>query len=266
MEKFNPSESQYKTTGDLPESERGKYKDVDGGFVTKEAKEGAQVAELAVLARNQMERERGIDLQHVEAGQYDVIRKQILADINNVRTGKYREVMAFSRYFGKDLKTEKFHALHDFISGDKELLLAAGKWLPRKAMQSANEAFRGDKDFVLKILKNAEGDAPEVLFYASEQLRDDPEVVKEAIKQNACALAFASDRLKEDLDTVLFAAKIWPVIMGPGNAYTAPEGDEESGVRISYPFISPKIRARVDKLIGRVEGAEGADSGKGAAT
>lgn len=37
FESFNPSDEKYKKVADLPEEEREKYQDVEGGFITKEA-------------------------------------------------------------------------------------------------------------------------------------------------------------------------------------------------------------------------------------
>ena len=46
-----------------------------------------------------------------------------------------------------------------------------------------------------------------ILKYVSDKLKDDKEVVIEAIKRNGLALEFASDRLKDDKDIVIEAVK-----------------------------------------------------------
>ena len=67
----------------------------------------------------------------------------------------------------------------------------------------ASFEMRDDKDVVLEaVSKNRYA-----LFYASERLRDDKEVVLEAVRYNENALDYASERLKDDKDVVLGAVK-----------------------------------------------------------
>jgi len=45
------------------------------------------------------------------------------------------------------------------------------------------------------------------LEYASEKLKDDKEIVLEAVKQDGLALEYASEKLKDDKEIVLEAIK-----------------------------------------------------------
>jgi hypothetical protein len=59
-----------------------------------------------------------------------------------------------------------------------------------------------DKQQVLDVVKTRWA-----LHHASERLRDDPEVVLAAVRQDGLALRFASERLRDDTEVVLAAMK-----------------------------------------------------------
>ena len=63
-------------------------------------------------------------------------------------------------------------------------------------MEYASEELRNDKEVVLEAVKKY-GDA---LQFASEELRNDKEVVLEAVKENGNAIKYASPELQEDED------------------------------------------------------------------
>ena len=60
---------------------------------------------------------------------------------------------------------------------------------------------REDREIVLEAVKN-DGSA---LKYASENLKEDREIVLEAVKNDGSALEYASENLKEDREIVLEA-------------------------------------------------------------
>lgn len=77
-----------------------------------------------------------------------------------------------------------------------------------RALQFASEKLRNDKDVVLEAVKQ-DGRA---LRFASENLRNDKDVVLEAIKQDEWALQFASEELRNDKDVQIAAGIIEPSI------------------------------------------------------
>lgn len=72
-----------------------------------------------------------------------------------------------------------------------------------KNMKYLKPELRDDPEVVKTAVKN-HGFA---LRYASERLQDDPEVVKIAVKKNGWTLQFASERLKDDPEIVTIAVK-----------------------------------------------------------
>ena len=58
----------------------------------------------------------------------------------------------------------------------------------------ATEELRDDKDVIMEAVKN-DG---QILYYASERLRDDNDVVMEAIKNKPLIFKYASLRLRSD--------------------------------------------------------------------
>jgi len=90
--------------------------------------------------------------------------------------------------------SERLHLLEELRSDESVL-------------EDAGEDLSG-RSFMLAAIKNN----PHALRYATEPLRDDPEVVKVALEQNGMALMHASERLRDDVSTVKLA------VMQDGNA------------------------------------------------
>ena len=68
-------------------------------------------------------------------------------------------------------------------------------------LEYASDELKNDREVVMKAV-NQRGCASE---YASDELRNDREVVMEAVKQNGCALKYASDEVKSENEKVDFA-------------------------------------------------------------
>jgi hypothetical protein len=71
------------------------------------------------------------------------------------------------------------------------------------ALQFATEQLKDDSEIVLKAIQE-NGMA---LKFASERLKDDPEIVLKAVQKYGGALEFASERLKDDAEIVLKAVQ-----------------------------------------------------------
>lgn len=69
-----------------------------------------------------------------------------------------------------------------------------------------------DKEIVLEVLKNSH--YTYILEFASERLKNDKDIIKEAIKHDACALTYASDGIKNDKDVVLFTVSKDGTLLG----------------------------------------------------
>jgi hypothetical protein len=88
------------------------------------------------------------------------------------------------------------------LKNNKEFFYKAAKM---KAFDSLYHIFMYERDFVLKIVQlNGY-----LLKSASEVLKDDKEIVLEAVK-NSNSLKFASDRLKNDEEIALESIKNFP--------------------------------------------------------
>lgn len=79
---------------------------------------------------------------------------------------------------------------------------------PGKDLKYTSEKLRNDKDIVLEAVKQ-DGT---VLQFASEKLCNDKDVVWEAVKQDASTLRFASEELRIDKDIQIAAGIIEPSI------------------------------------------------------
>lgn len=74
----------------------------------------------------------------------------------------------------------------------------------KSSLVNFSEELRNDKEVVLEAVKQRGSN----LFYASDDLKNDHEVVTEAVKQNPNALYYASQELRNDRQIVLEAIKI----------------------------------------------------------
>ena len=70
-------------------------------------------------------------------------------------------------------------------------------------IQHASNQLKNDKEVVLEAVKQDNS----VLKYVSERLKNEKEVVLEAVKQDGCVLQYLSERLKNDKEVVLEAVK-----------------------------------------------------------
>ena len=87
---------------------------------------------------------------------------------------------------------------------EKEVVLAAVK-KNEDALKYASPRLKDDKDIVLEAIKSSS--VVSALRYASPRLKDDKDVVLEAVEHDGEALEFASPRLQDDKDIVLEAVK-----------------------------------------------------------
>lgn len=269
-EGFNPRDKKLKVVADLPKEEQGKYADVPSrdswseqkkevvelqeGFVKKEALEAADVAELAAIARDRLE--DGIDVQHLEAEGYHKFREKLISQLETVHNDSLRTFLWIGgQHFGKSRETGKpYSKLHDLISEDRGLLLEAGRNWPATAMEAASETLRDDKDFVLKLIGKAGRTSPDILFIASDRLKDDEDVVVAAIKQYPWAIAFSSERLKNKPSVVLLAARSDSAILEPGMEYSHHVSGTEG--RVESPTVGEKVREMIAHLMERVDKKE----------
>ena len=60
-------------------------------------------------------------------------------------------------------------------------------------MQYASDELKNDKNIVMEAVKQYGG----ALYFASDELKNDKSIVMEAVKQDGSALDFASDELKK---------------------------------------------------------------------
>lgn len=212
-----------------------------------ELRQNELFAKIAAISRGQDE--SSIDIQHMEAEAYNNIRKELFDKIKNYG-GSHNDYMMLEHYFGEPAiaRNERFDNFKEFISRDRELLLKAGRYFPEKVMEAACEDFRKDKDFVMTIMKNTKRSAPEVLLLASNELRDNDEVIKEAIRQHPYSIAAASERIKNIPEIILLAANENPNILKMNNAFCYK--NEE------YFFMGDIARKKIGKLLQRVDTVE----------
>jgi hypothetical protein len=196
-----------------------------------------------IHASEELRNDREIILESIKSNQtnFNLLSKEFMNDreiiLNAVKhdenafellTKNYPEykndkeiVLAAVQYNGKvlkfvseDLKNDEEVAMHvlnsygsfEYIGNgfknNKEFYYKAAKI---KAFDSLDHEFMDERDFVLKIVQlNGY-----LLESASEVLKDDKEIVLEAVK-NSNSLEFASDRLKNDEEIVLEYIKNFP--------------------------------------------------------
>jgi hypothetical protein len=78
----------------------------------------------------------------------------------------------------------------------------------------ASDQLKNDKDVVLEAVKQNDY----ALYYASEQLKNDKDIVLEAVKQDGDAIRYASDELQND---PIFRAKVYKIRQQKPNATQA---------------------------------------------
>ena len=97
--------------------------------------------------------------------------------------------------------------IHDLIEkyqleANKKFMMMLVK-LDYNGLQFASEKLRNDKEVVREAIKQN----GYTIRYASEELKNDKEVVLEAVKQNGKALLYASKELRNDKEVVLEAVR-----------------------------------------------------------
>lgn len=90
-------------------------------------------------------------------------------------------------------------------------------------LQFASDRLKNDKEIVLEAVK-ANGYA---LQFASDELKSDKEIVLKAVKESGYALKYASDELKNDIEIVLEAVK--------ENGYALKYASDE--LKANIPFL-----------------------------
>lgn len=86
---------------------------------------------------------------------------------------------------------------------DKELLINIFRADKNRILEFASDELRDDKEVVLEAVEK-DGCS---LRLASERLKDDKEFLMSLVKKNGFSLYYASDRLKDDKEVVLEAIK-----------------------------------------------------------
>lgn len=80
------------------------------------------------------------------------------------------------------------------LRNDPEIVFEAAKetgW----ALEHASMSLRSNKDFLLKLIKE---DIIHALIFASNELKNDKELVIETVKRNKWMIGYASDKLQKD--------------------------------------------------------------------
>jgi hypothetical protein len=107
------------------------------------------------------------------------------------------------------LKTSNLKFIEKLIEDKREIGFSAENITPELGIKALKKGFdfRGanislfsNKEFMLYTIKMHDG-----LFNASDELKDDKELVLEAVKKNGASLMWASSSLKDDKDVALTA-------------------------------------------------------------
>ena len=96
------------------------------------------------------------------------------------------------------------------IRNDKEIAIETIRLNGGFVLQYLSEELKNDRDVVMEALKKDSF----ALEYASEDLKKDKEIVKTAIEKRGLALWYASEELKNDRDIVLNAVKNNGIALG----------------------------------------------------
>lgn len=225
---FNPSAPEFKKVEDLPEEEKSKFENVEGGFVRKEAKEelenAQKVVELAnvlkkagVTAKDIHGRTNGIlkEIRTVftddEITTNNVLRNRALKEefkpvdflhekANEIHSKEYPEDIYIERLRNNP---EILKGIPKYIWGRKRFALEAVK-LNRKALDKigfGRHSLR-DNDYIEVVYEAVRHDGL-ALQYAGNKSRDNKDIVLEAIKQNPDAIKFASNDIKNEIKQLL---------------------------------------------------------------
>lgn len=105
---------------------------------------------------------------------------------------------------------------------DRKLVIELAKKYPNILLHTSNENIKNDREIVEEAVKSN----GEVLKYASKELRNDKKIVLEAIKNNKLSLKYASNELKNDKDFILEAIKSAPLKSEVEAEYTSFIGED----------------------------------------
>ena len=110
-------------------------------------------------------------------------------------------------YCLKMIRNDKFGLLPKKCKSNKELIMIAVNHSSTNLFY-ASEDLKADREVVLVAVKQSgRAVTNRILYYASQELRDDKEVVLAAVSNYGPALCYASEDLKNDREVVLAAVK-----------------------------------------------------------
>ncbi|EFC42104.1 predicted protein [Naegleria gruberi] len=89
------------------------------------------------------------------------------------------------------------------FKNDRKFILAIAKLDGLKALRNASLELRDNREIVIEAVQQN----PNALVYASSELRNDKEIVKMAVMENGSCLTFASNELKDDKEIAELAFK-----------------------------------------------------------
>lgn len=204
--------------------EQGHKKEIDFSYADKRAVAGIEqadkMARLMRLTSKEIElTPRGTDILYGEAINYDKKRKEILKELEkegytDIRWHNLPEefktdegvIIALAKHDGLVLEDVEEELQR------KNVILVAVNENAYAYIYIHSEDMKGDHDVAMTTMqKNGM-----LLGYAPDKIKDDKEIVLEAIKhsdergQKGYALKFASQRLRDDIDVVLTAVELDP--------------------------------------------------------
>lgn len=210
-EKFNPSDPKYKKVEDLPKEEQGNFineKEGDG-FVRKEAVKKLSDTERdfgnyhfsSSSAYNRYrESPNPMGVLNDEAIRYDKERTEVI-DLQ-AHPEKYekikKEILDSSYRYPNGLDLSKLNKL---FRADRDIVLRAIRIKGGTFIADASKELRNDPEIVLEAVSNDWN----AISYASEELRNNREIVRRAMVQSGEALYKASEELRNDPEIVLQA-------------------------------------------------------------
>ena len=251
-ESFDPRNRKYNKVQDLPKAKQKGFVDTEGGgFIKKEAADEARIAQIASLLEDNGL--RGKDFQHAEANDINEERDNIIRILDKAikqdQTGGKWNVDSILNIWDI-IKCSKFSKE---ICDSEEVMLKYASVGGSMAFEDFSDRLKNNKQFILKVLsqKNAgeeEGKArpghiSSVLEYLS-QWCGDKEVVLAAIRKNYYSFFYASDELRNEPDVFL-------------EAYQGiPEGYTNTGEMIQelYNVAGEELKEKIEKM--RILGQE----------
>jgi len=220
IEKFNPSDEQYKKVEDLPKEHQNEFVNIPeeegGGFVREEAYDRFSEADT----RGTLEKVAAKIKEILGENPHAIEEKLAKLHEDAIKIGQHREMVLKELKRGGGIIIDSLGDVPKDLRADKEVVLEAVKkhgW----NLQFASEDLRSDKEFMFEAINISQY----AIGYASEDLRSDKEFMFEAINISQYAFEYASEDLRSDKEFVL------EVIKKCGDVYQLPR------------FVSEDLRA-----------------------